>query len=407
MRSGAIIYPILRTYGALTDLVASTNFFALRAQQPTSVPYLVYREISTIPLNTKGDSQDTANDPRIRQRSIVDTSRVQISVFAQNYLDVENIAVKVREALDREWGTVNSPYENDIYVDSIVFESSVDDYDDDAANSGVFIKHLDFIIRANRLNISNTWVNTYSLNFDGVDDYVTFGDNDLWSINSSGGDRGFSISVWVRPAENEAGAQFIVTKNYKWGSGAYHYEYELKISYDNYVKFIVYFGDSSSDYITFTTAQAILDNQWTHIVLTYDLSSSVNAFNFYINNALKNNANAGATATLTGSYGTPSNTICPLMLAKTGDGTNYTEGYIDEVSLWDEVLSADDVSKLYGSGATGDPNRYPVSSDYLVGYWRNGDGATFPNIPDDSPQYSNQGVMTNMSADDINTEVPS
>ena len=406
MRSGAIIYPILSTYGALTDLVASTNFFALRAQQPTSVPYLVYREISTIPLNTKGDSQDTSNDPRIRQRSIVDTSRVQISVFAQNYLDVENIAVKVREALDREWGTVNSPYENDIYVDSIVFESSVDDYDDDAANSGVFIKHLDFIIRANRLNISNTWVNTYSLNFDGVDDYVTFGDNDLWSINSSGGDRGFSISVWVRPVEEEASAQYIINKNYEWGSGAYHYEYELKISYDNYVKFIVYFGDSSSNYVTFTPAQAILDDQWTHIVLTYDLSSSVNAFNFYINNALKNNANSGATATLTGSYGTPSNTICPLLMAKNGS-TNYANMFIDELSIWDEVLSADDVSKLYGSGATGDPNRYPVASDYLVGYWRNGDGATFPNIPDDSPQYSNQGVMTNMSADDINTEVPS
>lgn len=405
MRSGAIIYPILRTYGALTDLVPSTNFFALRAQQPTSVPYLVYREISTIPLNTKGDSQDTSNDPRIRQRSIVDTSRVQISVFAQNYLDVENIAVKVREALDREWGTVNSPYENDIYVDSIVFESSVDDYDDDAANSGVFIKHLDFIIRANRLNISNTWENTYSLNFDGVDDYVTFGDNDLWSINSSGGDRGFSMSVWVRPAEEEASAQYIINKNYEWGSGSYHYEYELKVSYDNYVKFIVYFGDSATNYLTFTTAQAILDNQWTHIVLTYDLSASVNAFNFYINNALKNNANAGATATLTGSYGTPSNTICPLLMAKNG-ATNYANMFIDEFSIWDEVLSADDVSKLYGSGATGDPNRYPVSSDYLVGYWRNGDGATFPNIPDASPQYSNQGVMTNMAADDINTQVP-
>jgi hypothetical protein len=70
------------------------------------------------------------------------------------------------------------------------------------------------------------------------------------------------------------------------------------------------------------------------------------------------------------------------------------------------VLSADDVSRLYGSGATGDPNKYPVSSDFLVGFWRNGDGATYPTIPDNSPLYSNDGTMTNMSSDDINTAVP-
>lgn len=155
MRSGAIIYPLLRNYGALTDLVASTSFFALRAEQSQKVPYLVYREISTVPLNTKGDSQDLTNDPRIRQRSILDISRVQISVFADDYLEVENIAVRVRQALDREWGVVPSPYENDIYVDSIVFESSVDDYDDNANNRGVYVKHLDFNIRVNRIDISN------------------------------------------------------------------------------------------------------------------------------------------------------------------------------------------------------------------------------------------------------------
>ena len=49
MRSGAIIYPLLQAYGALTDLIPATHFFALRAEQPTNTSYLVYREISTTP----------------------------------------------------------------------------------------------------------------------------------------------------------------------------------------------------------------------------------------------------------------------------------------------------------------------------------------------------------------------
>jgi hypothetical protein len=404
MRSGAIIYPLLRSYGSLTELVESTKFFAVRAQQPTTTPYLVYREISSVPLNTKGDSQDNAADPRIRQRSILDTSRVQISVFGDTYLEAENIAVKVREALDREWGTVISPYENDIYVDSLVYESCVDDYDDDAGNRGVYVKHLDFIIRINRLHTSNTWTNTYSLAFDGVDDYVTFGDNSLWSINGSGGNRGFSLSVWVKLAET-TDTQFIINKDGFYDSGSNHYEYQLLNRFNDQIRFVMKFGDTNTNYINFDSVSSITPGAWTHIVITYDLSGADTGLNMYINNVLKNTTNSGATVSLTGSWGTPADTACPVYMGRSA-GADYTEGNIDEFSIWDEVLSADDVSKLYGSGSTGDPNRYPVASDYLVGFWRNGDGATYPTIPDASPNYSNDGTMTNMSSDDIVTAVP-
>lgn len=149
MRAGAIIYPLLINYAGLTALVPSNKIFALRGQQPTGGPYIVYREISSVPLNTKGDSTDTSADPRIKQRSILDTTRVQISVFAETYLEVENIAVEVRNALDREWGAVPTPYENDVSLDSCVYESSVDDYDDAYGGRGIYIKHLDFMLRIN------------------------------------------------------------------------------------------------------------------------------------------------------------------------------------------------------------------------------------------------------------------
>ena len=151
MRSGAIIYPLLSAYSNLTDLIPATSMFALRAEQPTAAPYLVYREVSSIPTNTKGVTTDITADPRINQRSILDVTRVQISVFATDYYNVDTMGVMVRNALDREWGAVPSPYNTDISLDSLVFESAVDDYDDKFGDRGIYIKHLDFILRINRI----------------------------------------------------------------------------------------------------------------------------------------------------------------------------------------------------------------------------------------------------------------
>lgn len=152
MRSGAIIYPILSTYTNLTTLVS--NIFAVRVEQPTSAPYLVYREISSIPTNTNGpDATQDTNDPRSSQRSILDVSSVQISCFALTYLEVENIAYQVRMALDREWGTTTAPYNTQVYLDSAIYDGCVDDYDEKYGDNGIYIKHLDFTLRINRLEI--------------------------------------------------------------------------------------------------------------------------------------------------------------------------------------------------------------------------------------------------------------
>ena len=97
MRSGAIIYPILRSSAALDTLVG-TKIFAVRAVQTTEPPYIVYREISSTPTNTKGVSSDITADPRVNQRSILDVTTVQISCFAPTYSRVEEIAVYVRSA---------------------------------------------------------------------------------------------------------------------------------------------------------------------------------------------------------------------------------------------------------------------------------------------------------------------
>ena len=416
MRSGAIIYPLLQAYGALTDLIPATHFFALRAEQPTNTSYLVYREVSTTPLNTTGDSTDNTADPRIQQRSILDISRVQISVFAETYLKVDNAAVAVREALDRAWGAVDSPYENDLAVDSIVFEGAVDDYDDSAENRGVYVKHLDFIIRATRINlIPSSMLNVYSLAFDGVDDIlITTEDTSIMPTDN------ITVGGWIKPSTwaFAGSSQFY----YPFGcvsTGGYGIKFENNFAASQTLfKGIIRVSDTGSGSAGYlepdagasysTTLRALTG--WHYVALTYDKTTGV--ANLYLDGDLKATASGAAGADLV--YH-PSNTR-PLMfgadaLADT-TGENFFEGNIDEGSVWNKALTAAELLAIYNSGIpielTSNSGDY-VSSSNLQGWWRMGDPngtSSYPTIADDSTN-TNAGTMTNMASGDINTDVPS
>ena len=400
MRSGAIIYPLLINYAGLVALVPANKIFALRGQQPTNGPYIVYREISSVPLDTKGDSIDTAADPRTRQRSILDTTRVQISIFAKTYIQVEDIAVQVRQALDREWGTVDAPYQHQISLDSCIFESSVDDFDDDFNSYGAYIKHLDFKLRINRINIDNAWQNNYSLSFDGVDDYVTGGNHLKYTPTTAG----WSVSFWYKKAAN--GSQVIINKTSGYaGGGVYDKEWIIVNRYTEQIRFGLHFNNSTTDYVEFDSVQTIPLNQWTHIAVSYDGSQTATGFNMYIDNQLLNTTNGLATVTLTGNYGPVFAGVSPLYMAR-NNGTGYYEMHLDEFILYEKVIDAATVNHLYNNGITGNPNETPYATSSMVAYWRMGDGSIFPILQNLAPSYSMVATMTNMDAADIVTDTP-
>ena len=400
MRSGAIIYPLLINYAGLVALVPANKIFALRGQQPTDGPYIVYREISSVPLDTKGDSIDTAADPRTRQRSILDTTRVQISIFAKTYIQVEDIAVQVRQALDREWGTVDAPYQHQISLDSCIFESSVDDFDDDFNSYGAYIKHLDFKLRINRINIDNAWQNNYSLSFDGVDDYVTGGNHLKYTPTTAG----WSVSFWYKKAAN--GTQTIINKNAGYaGGGVYDREWLIVNRFDETLRFGLHFNNSITDNVSFDSVQTLPLNQWMHIVITYDGSQTATGFNMYIDNQLLNTTNGLATVTLTGNYGTVFPGVSPLYMARDA-GVGYHEMHLDEFILYEKVIDAATVNHLYNNGITGNPNETPYATSSMVAYWRMGDGSIFPILQNLAPSYSMVATMTNMDAADIVTDTP-
>ena len=99
-----------------------------------------------------------------------------------------------------------------------------------------------------------------------------------------------------------------------------------------------------------------------------------------------------------------SSTAATRIGVKSDSSTNPFNGNIDEFAIWDTVLSAGDISTLYQAKGISNLNDDGNSSN-LQGWWRMGDGDTFPTITDNSTN-SNDGTMTNMASDDIVSDTP-
>ena len=86
-----------------------------------------------------------------------------------------------------------------------------------------------------------------------------------------------------------------------------------------------------------------------------------------------------------------------------GSAELFYAGNLDEASLWDAELTATDITNIYNSGTANDLSTHAKSGN-LIGWWRNGDGDTFPTITDQ--QGNSNGAMTNMEVGDIVTDTP-
>ena len=193
--------------------------------------------------------------------------------------------------------------------------------------------------------------NNYSLAFDGTNDYVALG---LIDIDLS---ENWSISAWINTT-NAGIAQYIFT-NTKDGSN----RLGIRIASDNIV-----FGTYNGSAYTGKSG-SVSASVWNHMVATI----TNNTLALYINGV----AQAGTS--------TPSlsSTAATRIGVKSDSSTEPFNGNIDEVAIWDTVLSAGDISALYSARGTANLNDDGNSAN-LQGWWRMGDGKldSYPLIAD-------------------------
>lgn len=232
--------------------------------------------------------------------------------------------------------------------------------------------------------------NSSSILFDGVDEYITFGNSADFDFERTDA---FSISVWMKTGQPTN--QVIWAKK---SSTTNNPGYYLHLRVSSRIEGVLRGNGDGGGEINFETTTNIWDDGlWHHVVFTYDGSSDISGVSIYIDNVLQtlvtNQNDLSATMLNTRNF-------CAGVL---GSSTNEFDGNQDELSVWNKELSVAEVSELWNSGAPGDLSEHSAVANG-VSWWRMGDGDTFPTIVDQFG--TNNGTMTNMEAGDIVTDVP-
>lgn len=135
--------------------------------------------------------------------------------------------------------------------------------------------------------------------------------------------------------------------------------------------------------------------QWHQCVVTYDGSSSAAGVRFYVDRVLRTRLTF--TDNLTSSI-THNDPFALGRRQNSNPDIPYV-GDMDEVAVYDRVLSQSEVEELYAGGIAIDYRTIASSAGSLLAYWRMGEGASYPVIPDLIA--SNNAVLANMTPEDI------
>lgn len=176
------------------------------------------------------------------------------------------------------------------------------------------------------------------MTFDGVDDYVDFGE-----VSSVEGVSGFALSAWIKPAEyaqstSTLDARGIVTKGAANGYGTSVFTTFFQGNGSSGYNFICGLNTTTDFPSVFLDAQTYFPlDTWTHFVCTW---TSGGPTSVYVNGVL-----AGSTVNLGGTTLNTNNSL------KIGFSDNSTDdkykGDMDEVQIYLRGLSAAQITQIY------------------------------------------------------------
>jgi len=223
--------------------------------------------------------------------------------------------------------------------------------------------------------------NTYSVEFDGANDYVDLGNSsDLAPAN-------ITLSLWFKGSGSVASYNYLIARE----GGAFG-SYYLRYRSNN--KFAWFLGLSGSAFRDGESSSTFTLTDWHHVAFTYDQTNiklyvdGVEEYSVAETRAIDYSPN-------TSGYGSDNTTIGVSPFSAPA------EGLIDEVAIFNSALSASDITAIYNSGVPGD-----ISSLSPVGWWRMGDNdsGTGTTVTDQGSG-SNDGSLINGAT--FSTSVPS
>lgn len=201
-------------------------------------------------------------------------------------------------------------------------------------NENIGIRSFDGTANTANADLFNTpsWTTgkiSNALQFNGSSQYASISStaqNNLETV---------SVSAWIRTSQTPGSITPIVQK-YD-GSGGFPYGLQLDTS--GRARFTASDGTNTP---AVHSGDAVNDGNWHHIVGVRDKGQTLK---IYLDGVLKNTTTDTATGTSTNSSG--------LYVARVGGGAQYFSGTIDEIKIFNEVLSDAKVSHEYSAQSAG------------------------------------------------------
>ena len=177
-----------------------------------------------------------------------------------------------------------------------------------------------------------------AFSFDGSDDYV-----DIGEILGYGATDAHTITAWIN-VPNPNTFQGIVGRQdndqipgYQLSTGGWDNEGEIFYA----------FVDDASESVRRRSAATIPANQWAFVGITYDGSNSLSGLHMYINGTQTDGATLGSGSM--GSFTYDSN----FMIGSRDASSAFLNGKIDDVAIFNKVLSSSEITDLYNKGVAG------------------------------------------------------
>jgi hypothetical protein len=175
--------------------------------------------------------------------------------------------------------------------------------------------------------------------FDGINDFISIPQSPSLNIENE-----LSISVWIKPTAFPTSGNMMILGKSNYTSAT---NYLLRIKPNGFLQF---------EYKTFANSSdnPLLLNQWNHVVVT---SNTSNEKQVYVNNVL------AAHTSQSSPFGLVSN---PVTIGAASYNSEYFNGSIDDVKIYQKALSDADVAQLYNTISTQLPKFLNTQISYLV-----------------------------------------
>ena len=212
--------------------------------------------------------------------------------------------------------------------------------------------------------INSSFAADYSLSFNGTNEYVSVPFDS--TMNPSGN---FSVSAWVK-LSNKNAYRSAVTSRSETVNGNQTGGYMLYISNANKWQFWNGFGNTGGLWKQANSSTRIIENTWQMQTVTYDHANT--HMRLYVDGVLVAQNNSASLV---------ANTDKPLYIGAGRTNKHphdvdppqfHFNGKIDDVAIWNTMLSSDEIVQLYNSGETlyaGDNYGNYTSSGSLQEYW--------------------------------------